>query len=80
MDLFTSWLVAHFGWWAFALTAAFRLVGVMLVAGMIWRIWQEYPATHVVFYAIGGLFVLAFIIDHAPRYLNFLRRQQPLRR
>jgi len=63
----------EFHWWLFVpYVASFLWVG-----GALLTVWQEYPATRLVFYIIGGLFALAFIIDHAPRYLNFLRRQQP---
>ena len=52
------------------------MIGLLWIVAAVAAVW-EYPAVRLVVYCIGGLFVLAFIIDHAPKYRNFLRQQQP---
>jgi hypothetical protein len=64
----------EFHWWWLLLLP--YVSSFLLVGGALVTVWKEYPATRLVFYIIGGLFALAFIIDHAPKYRNFLRQQE----
>jgi hypothetical protein len=52
------------------------MIGLLWVAAAVAAVW-EYPAVRLVVYCIGGLFAVAFLIDHAPRYKNFLRSLTP---
>ena len=56
------------------------MIGLAFIVAAVSAFW-EYQAVRLVVYCIGGLFVLAFLIDHGPRvirgYRNFLQRQQP---